>query len=156
MRAVNNLFTPKREKVHQTQIQMYQRPESPSRRVPGAPGILSEAKGHSPGGILLPQAASGLHGAPRAAGLTGPPGWLAGDASEAATRPPCALRAAASAPRACLPCWVKRRRRLQRRARTCSDLPPLQLPDLPPRQLPRQPAMVALRWPCGGLHACGA
>ena len=153
---MNNLFTAKRQYGAYVQVRTYQWPPPPCRWEPDVSAVPSVTRHHGPARLCPPQALPEPHGAPHAAGLTGPPGWLAGDTSEAATRPPCALRAAASVPRARLPCWVKRRRLLLQRAHACSDLRPLQWPDLLPWQPPGQPSMAALRWPCGGLHACGA
>ena len=79
---------------------MYQRQGPPSGWVPGMPVIPSVPGEYGPARILLPQAASGTHRAPQAVGRALPRGGPASGASVAAIQPPCAVRAAAGAPRA--------------------------------------------------------
>ena len=93
---------------------------------------------------------------PRAAGRSQPPDGPDGSASEAASRPLCALRAAASASRARLLSWPNRSRRLRMLARPRSDLELPQPSYWPQQQPPRQRLVAAERRPSGGLNACGA
>ena len=93
----------------------------------------------------------GLPGRPTRAAPTCAPD---GGSPAAAARPPCALRAAASASRTHPWCCPTRQRGRRPPAHTHSDLQRLQRPDRPLWWPPRQGRAAALRRSCGGLSTC--
>ena len=161
--TVHVVFTVPRTCIHTkndnrrkyTPTRTFQRPRLASPCLPCVPAIPSVAGEHGPGSVCLVQAVTGPHSAPRAAGLTGPRGRLAGSASVASVRSPCAVWAAAGASCAHPVTWPKRPRHLRRLARARNDLK-LPQPPYRPRPWPlRQRLAAAERRPSGGLNACG-
>ena len=84
--------------------------------------------------------------------MCGPRRRPASYVSEAAVRPPCALRAAGGARGAHLPRWPTRRRGRRRPARACRDLHWPQRPDRPWQG--GTGLATPSRWPHGGLSVC--
>ena len=139
------LFTPKRHKTQYAHTRVYQRPQSSPRWVPSRPAIPNVTGVHGLDGLWPIQAVPGPHGAPHAAGRRRPRDGPASDASEAAARPLCALRAAASALHSCQPCLRTREQQRRPSASTRSDLGQPQRPVRPLRWPPRQPSAAASR-----------
>jgi hypothetical protein len=133
-------------------MRVYERPNSPSRWVPSKPAIPNLTREHGPAGLCPTEAVPGPHGAPRAAGRRRPRDGPASDASEAAARPLCALRAVASASHACQSCWPTQEQRCRPLAGARSDLGLPQRPTGPLLGSPRQRT-----WgPRGGLVAASS
>ena len=120
-----------------------------SRPSPAWPGSTARAA------FARPKLSLGRTRAPRAAGLTGPRGRLAGSASVASVWSHCAVWAAAGASCAHPVTWPKRPRHLRRLARARNDLKLPQPPYQPRPWPPRQRLAAAERRPSGGLNACG-
>ena len=155
-----HVFTPKTIYNNEcTPTRTYQPPHSwppcgyPASRSSSAwPGSTDRAA------FARPKLSLGRTRAPRAAGLTGPRGRLAGSASVASVWSHCAVWAAAGASCAHPVTWPKRpaaRANLRRLARARNDLKLPQPPYRPRPWPPRQHLAAAERRPSGGLNACG-